>query len=166
MASAAEGEPSPRRAACREAPGRSRCNKEHVCPESAALLCDVRPTRKPKGARRGAAFHPGGSPLASRRPDRSVPPPDGWSVEVTVELSQNSGSLGLSKYWPRGADGRALPVEGWAGSPVFRQPPPSKEKCQSFCSVWYYAAALAEITDFLWNKGGPQSRQKGNIYIF
>lgn len=126
----------------------------------------MRPTRKPKGARGGRGFHPGGSPLASRRPDGSVPAPDGWSVEVTVEPSQNSGSLGLSKYWPCGADGGALPVEGWAGSPVFRPPPPSKEKCQSFCSVWYYAAALAEITDFLWNKGGPQSRQKGNIYIY
>lgn len=37
---------------------------------------------------------------------------------------------------------------------------PTKEKFPSFRSVWYSTAASAKVPDFLWNKDGPQSRQK------
>lgn len=55
-------------------------------------------------------------------------------------------------------------MELWAQRPHVLIP---KYKFRSFCYVWYYAAAFAEITNILWNKDGPKvGRNEIYIYIY
>lgn len=85
--------------------------------------------------------------------------PGETSVDITVSLFQNSGPSVCTN------NSRVKPVVGTSkgkdgGLVALSSDRPTKEKFRSFCSVWYSAAASAKVPDFLWNRDGPQSRQK------